>query len=126
MGDLQIFAYVLASTSFAGYRGSPASFRRAAKRNPHVKITLNTTIPEDRRPQIEELVRRFVKVSQILWLPSRFPRYVMLIEPGPENGNDASANGSIFDAPASGSQSLSSITVVLEDAIKARLAKPAK
>lgn len=88
-----------------------------------MKITLNTSIPENRRPQIETLVNRHVKTSQIVWLPSRFPRFVMFIEPGPENGSDA-ANGSIFDAPATGLQSLSSVTASLEDAIKACLAKP--
>ena len=90
-----------------------------------VKITLNTRIPEDRRPQIEALVNRQVRPSEIVWLPSRFPHYVMFIDPGPDNSGDA-PNGSIFDAPSSGTQSLSSVTAALEDAIKAALAKPAK
>ena len=49
-----------------------------------MKITLNTTsIPENRRPQVEAVVKSFAKATEIIWLPSRFPRFVMLVEPGP-------------------------------------------
>jgi hypothetical protein len=82
-----------------------------------VKITLNDSIPEGNRPMVEELVKTFVKSPQIVWLPSRFPRYVMFIEPSP---NDAAEpeNGSIFESPQSGKRSLSSVTNFLEDRIK--------
>ena len=82
-----------------------------------VKITLNDSIPEDKRPQIEELVKTFIKSPQFVWLPSRFPRYVMFIEPGP-NDSAEPEHGSIFESPQTGKRSLSSVTNFLEDRIK--------
>ncbi len=87
-----------------------------------VKITLNTTsIPEPRRPQIEALVKSFAKATEIVWLPSRFPRFVMLVEPGPEDKSQAE-NGSIFESPLAGTRSLASVTEFLEVRIKECLA----
>ncbi len=66
-------------------------------------------------------MKTLIKAPQILWMPSRFPRYVMLIEPGPEDKAERES-ASIFDAPQSGTQSLSAITNLLEDRISAHLA----
>jgi hypothetical protein len=82
-----------------------------------VKITLNESIPADRRPQVEKLVKSFANSSEILWLPSRFPRYVMFVEPGPGDGAEPE-NGSIFESPQTGTKSLAAVTAVLEDLIK--------
>lgn len=89
-----------------------------------VKITLNDSIPENRRPQVERLVNTLTGKSEILWLPSRFPRLVMLIEPGAEEPSDPE-KGSIFDSPQKGMLPTASMTAQLEDQIKACLAKPA-
>ena len=89
-----------------------------------MKITLNDSIPENRRPQIERLVNTFARKSEILWLPSRFPRLVMLIEPGPEEPSDPEKS-SIFEPPQKGMAPTASMAALLEDQIKACLAKPA-
>lgn len=90
-----------------------------------MKITLNTTsIPETRRPQIEALVKSFAKTTEVIWLPSRFPRFVMLVEPGPDNQVQPEA-GSIFESPNTGSRSLASVTEFLEGKIKECLTRPA-
>jgi len=89
-----------------------------------VKITLNTTsIPENRRPQVEAVVKSFAKATEIIWLPSRFPRFVMLVEPGPNPQTQPEA-GSIFESPNTGSRSLASVTEFLEGKIKECLAGP--
>jgi len=85
-----------------------------------VKITLNDSIPEAQRPAVEALVRSFIKAPEILWMPSRFPRYVMFVEPGPNNATEPES-GSIFESPQSGSRSLASVTNFLEDRIKLHL-----
>ena len=90
-----------------------------------MKITLNTrSIPDSRRPQVEALVKSFAKATEIIWLPSRFPRFVMLVEPGPEDKSQAEA-GSIFESPLAGTRSLASVTEFLEGKIKECLAGPA-
>jgi len=53
-----------------------------------VKITLNDTIPENRRPQVEKLVATFVRKPEISWLPSRFPHLVMFVDPGTEEESE--------------------------------------
>ena len=89
-----------------------------------MKITLNTTsIPEARRPRIEALVKSFAKATAIVWLPSRFPRFVMLVEPGPED-KSPSDSGSIFESPLAGTHSLASVAEFLEVRIKECLASP--
>jgi hypothetical protein len=85
-----------------------------------VKITLNDSIAEAQRPQIQALVDKLVGKSEIIWLPSRFPRFVMFVEPGPETGSDVE-NGSIFESPPVGRRSTSSVVTFLEDNIKAVL-----
>ena len=87
-------------------------------------ITLNTSVPENRRPQIEALVRNYSHATRIVWLPSRFQRFVMLVEPGADSTAEAS-NESIFDSPQSGFGSLAAMTEILESRIKACLATPA-
>lgn len=88
-----------------------------------VKITLNDSIPAARRPQIERLVTSFARKAEILWLPSRFPRLVMLIEPGPEEPSDPEKS-SMFEPPQKGMAPTASMAALLEDQIKACLAKP--
>jgi hypothetical protein len=88
-----------------------------------VKITLNDSIPENRRPQVERLVRTMAGNPKIRWQPSRFPRLVMLIEPGPEEPSDPEKS-SIFETPQKGTLPTASLTAQLEDQIKALLAAP--
>jgi hypothetical protein len=101
------------------------AFPRKAKRVPFsVKITLNSSIPEARRSEIETLVgKRFYKPT-IIWLPSRFPRYVMLVEPGKDGGSEPLPD-SIFDSAEESTESPAKLAELLEDQIKAMLA-PAK
>lgn len=88
-----------------------------------MKITLNTSIPTDRRPQIEAIVKDQIHHCEIVWLPSRFPRFVMLVEPGP--GQETSSHEtSIFDSDPPEDDSLSAMTDLLESRIKSTLAAP--
>jgi hypothetical protein len=117
--------YSLASPSSPGYVASTGSFIRSAPPLLPVKITLNTSsIPENRRPQVEAVVKSFAKTTEIIWLPSRFPRFVMLVEPGADNQAQPEG-GSIFESPTAGSRSLASVTEFLEGKIKECLAEPA-
>lgn len=70
------------------------------------------------------LVRSFAKATEIIWLPSRFPRFVMLVEPGAGHPSE-SEGGSIFESPSSGTRSLASVTEFLEGKIKECLSGPA-
>lgn len=88
-----------------------------------MNITLNTAVPEARRPQIESLVRSFAKDARIEWLPSRLPRIVMLIVPGPRAEGE-SPSGSIFASPTSGDKALDSVSSYLEERIQDCLAQP--
>ncbi len=83
-----------------------------------MKITLNTSIPEPLRPQVEALVKDRVRHATIAWLPSRFPRYVMMIQPD-TGGSSEPSGDSIFDSPTPGAESLSAITDTLETRIAA-------
>ncbi|WP_193212203.1 hypothetical protein [Luteolibacter marinus] len=88
-----------------------------------MKITLNTTsIPEDRRQEVESIARSLAKNAEIVWLPSRFPRFVMLVEPGPEPKGEA-RSGSIFETPEPGLHSLAAMTEDLETRIKSCLGR---
>jgi hypothetical protein len=89
-----------------------------------VKITLNDSIPEARRPQVEKLVGNLVRSPEISWLPSRFPRLVMFVDPGQENRNEPEKT-SIFEAPRADTLSPAKLTALLEDHIKALLKEPA-
>jgi hypothetical protein len=114
--------YSLASPALRDYS---AHSDRAAEGAPPlhpVRITLNTSsIPDSRRPQVEALVHSFAKATEIVWLPSRFPRFVMLVEPGPQDSSQP-AGGSIFESPLAGNRSLASVTEFLETRIKECLA----
>lgn len=88
-----------------------------------MKITLNDSIPENRRSKVEAVVKTFAKNPEIVWLPSRFPRLVMFLEPGPEDGSEPE-RGSIFETPQAGMKSPASVTAQLEERIKACLAAP--
>lgn len=90
---------------------------------PFVKITLNDSIPEEHRASIEAMVaKRFYKPI-VIWLPSRFPRYVMLVEPGA--GTSEPLPDSIFDSETENSESPAALAEALDDQIKAFL-KPRK
>lgn len=89
-----------------------------------MKITLNDSIPAGERAGVETLVKSHLPTPQILWMPSRFPRYVMLVEPGPNDRTEAESS-SIFDSPQSGARSAATITAFLEERIKQHLDRKA-
>ena len=67
-----------------------------------MKVTLNSAVEEGRRGLAEELVRQMAPGAEIVWLPSRFPRVVMLVEPGKARTGEPE-RGSFFDQEAEGS-----------------------
>lgn len=87
---------------------------------PALKITINDSVPSQIRPQVEALVRTYARDAQVLWLPSRFPRLVMLVEPGGAPAPEENA-GSIFESPTSGTLAVASVTAYLEQKIQALL-----
>jgi len=60
-----------------------------------MKVTLNDAIPEANRPTAAGIVHDMSPGAEITWLPSRFPRLVMLVEPNPKQIETA-ASESIF------------------------------
>lgn len=86
-----------------------------------MKITLNESIPEERRPQVQALVNSLAGPSDIVWSHSRFPRLVMFVEPGPNDVTEPES-GSIFESPREGRKSPSSLVALLEERIKLCLA----
>ena len=85
-----------------------------------MKITLNESIPEERRSQVETLVNTIAGPSEIVWSHSRFPRLVMFVEPGPNDVTEPES-GSIFESPQAGRKSPSSLVALLEERIKLSL-----
>jgi len=65
-------------------------------------------------------VRSYARDARVLWLPSRFPRLVMLVEPG-GNPPPEEHTGSIFESPTSGTLAVASVTAYLEQRIQALL-----
>lgn len=59
---------------------------------------------------------------EIIWLPSRFPRLVMLVEPG-GSPPDEERGGSIFESPGSGTLAIASVTAYLEEEIQKLVSK---
>ncbi|QJE96358.1 hypothetical protein [Luteolibacter luteus] len=86
-----------------------------------MKITLNESIPAERRPQIETLVESLAGPSEIIWSHSRFPRLVMFVEPGPNDVTEPES-GSIFESTRASKTSPSSLVALLEERIKVCLA----
>lgn len=86
-----------------------------------MKITLNESIPEEQRPQVQALVNTLAGPSEIVWSSSRFPRLVMFVEPGPNDIAEPEI-GSIFESPQAGRKSPSSLVALLEERIKICLA----
>lgn len=86
-----------------------------------MKITLNESIPEEHRSQVETLVKTTAGPSDIVWSHSRFPRLVMFVEPGPNDVTEPES-GSIFESPQAGRKSPATLVALLEDRIKAFLA----
>ena len=82
-----------------------------------MKITLHDSIPEARRPEIEAVVKKHAGNCSIVWMPSRFPRFVMLVEP--ESKFEPDPDGStFFESPHSDDETLAAMTKTLEEKIK--------
>lgn len=86
-----------------------------------MKITLNDSIPTALRPAVEDKVTKQFGACRIVWMPSRFPRFVMLLEPDSNFESDPDS-GSFFDSPRSDEGSLATMTKTLEEEINALLA----
>lgn len=114
MGELTVFRNFLACPGIGYY----ARIDRPLEKRPQifVKITLNTSIPEARRPQVEATVKACAGNCSIAWLPSRFPHLVMFVDPGFAEEADH-LKGSIFDSPSDG-QPEASLTELLEKRIQ--------
>lgn len=80
-----------------------------------MKVTLNDAIPVASRPKAVEIVQRMSPDAEITWLPSRFPRLVMLVEPNTKEIERA-APESIF-----GNQVRSEFAMQLEDKLQREL-----
>jgi|TARA_B110001454_G_C12655457_1_gene407232 hypothetical protein len=91
-------------------------------RNEAVKITLHKSIPEARRPEIEALVNKHAGPSTIIWMPSRFPRLVILVEPQSSYQSQPDG-GSFFESSHSEDETLAAMSESLEEKIKDCLAK---
>jgi len=79
---------------------------------PPMKVTLNDAIPEANRPTAVEIVHQMSPGAEITWLPSRFPRLVMLVEPNPKH-IETSSTGSMF-----GEEVRSEFALQLEDRLQ--------
>ena len=86
-----------------------------------MKVTLNDAVPEDLRPVVEDLVKRGIPGAEVIWLPSRFPRLVMLVEPGAAR-SEAERGESIFESSASREPSPGAFSSDLEERIQRLLA----
>lgn len=64
--------------------------------SPYMKLTLNSAVPLEQRRAVEQLVSKLAPNAVICWLPSRFPRLVMLVEPDLA-ATERVPGGSIFD-----------------------------
>lgn len=86
-----------------------------------MKLTLNSAVPASRRQAVEKFLARVSPGVEICWLPSRFPRLVMLVEPrGTSIG--ISAGASIFDDCEV--KGIADFSAELEDSIQRLLAGP--
>lgn len=85
-----------------------------------MKITLNTSIPAARRAEAETTVKARDPKAEVIWRESRFPRYVILVEPSAHDVPDK-LNSSIFDSEPTGSTT--ELTEILEQALKKLLGK---
>ena len=99
---------------------SPSPRVSLSSYDPALKITINDSVPPQVRPKVEALVRSYARDARILWLPSRFPRLVMLVEPGGTSPPEENT-GSIFESPTSGTLAVASVTAYLEQRIQALL-----
>lgn len=86
-----------------------------------MKITLHDSIPSARRPEVECLVKKHAGDCRVFWMPSRFPRLVMLVDP--EGSYEPGADGGSFFEPSDpGEYSIAALTEMLEMKIKDYLA----
>lgn len=86
-----------------------------------MKITLNDSIPPTSRLEVERAVKKHAGDCSIVWMPSRFPRFVMLVDP--ETTYDpCSEGGSMFETPHAEDASFAVMTKTLEEKIKSCLA----
>lgn len=91
-----------------------------------MKVTLNSAVPEDRRSVAEEIVTKVAPGAEIIWLPSRFPRLVMLVEPSSAKGRAEKAKGGTFfegtsDSAASDPVASPAFALQLEEKLQAAL-----
>lgn len=63
---------------------------------PIMKLTLNSAVPLRHRHTVEQMVAKVAPGAEICWLPSRFPRLVMLVQPDVAVSGRITGN-SIFD-----------------------------
>lgn len=89
-----------------------------------MKVTLNSAVPEDRRGLAEEIVTKVAPGAEIIWLPSRFPRLVMFVDPG-SGRSDKPEGGKFFggasDSAASDPVASPAFALQLEEKLQAAL-----
>lgn len=90
-----------------------------------MKVTLNSAVPEDRRVLAEEIVTKVAPGAEIIWLPSRFPRLVMLVEPTTKSRAEKAKGGTFFegasDSAASDPIASPAFALQLEEKLQAAL-----
>lgn len=82
-----------------------------------MKITLNSIIADDQRASALEIVSKAAPGAEILWLPSRFPRLVMLVLPDEEPALPAKGD-SIFDHGVEDALSPATLALRLEEQLQ--------
>ena len=82
-----------------------------------MRITLNSSIPEELRAKAEALFRLHDPGAEILWADSRFPKLVILAEPS-ERSEDP--EGPIFDSLERSAILLVSATARIEEELRER------
>jgi len=77
----------------------------------------NGAVPECQRRLAEEIVTGVVSDAEINWLPSRFPRLVMLVQPD-DGGTQGTKGESIFDPGPQEAISPSRLAFKLEEKLQ--------
>lgn len=87
-----------------------------------MKVTLNSTVQEGNRAKAEEIVRQMAPGAEIVWLPSRFPRIVMLVEPGKGRSSEPE-KGSFFTQGSTAAESGDVLTPAATRQLEEKLQK---
>jgi len=87
-----------------------------------MKITLNSAIPHILRASVTEVVNQAAPGAEIVWLPSRFPRLVMLVQPD-EGRTKRIRKESIFDSSPPDATSPAYFAVELEERLQRLLSR---